>query len=310
MAPSREPSHQASKRNTTPSYTCGVLQIDCGGGYCCPLGQVCFASTSSASTSSSTTWCRLAPGIPGTDQPALLAPGAVDVAASHSTATTTTTTTTSSSSSPPPITTPPTPTQQPFSPPPSTSAGSGYPSPPVDPSSRASPRPIAGTGVAGIVIGVVLLGALLGGSAWSLWRRRRREKERAREDALLAGGLDGGGDEGGVKGFLKGGGGGVVVAERERERRGVGMGMEECEGRGLVDMYAGCNVGKVPGEVPGRVEVVGDGPLLPSPTTTCVVSRKPLASASRRGRGRERGPVYEMDGTSPLARTAARGLTG
>ncbi|KAK0622192.1 hypothetical protein DIS24_g11321, partial [Lasiodiplodia hormozganensis] len=70
MAPS-DPASQGRGRHDIllPRYSCGLLQIDCGGGYCCPVGRVCFNSDDGQPT------CRLAPGIPGTDQPASPAQG-------------------------------------------------------------------------------------------------------------------------------------------------------------------------------------------------------------------------------------------
>lgn len=78
-------------------------------------------------------------------------------------------------------------------------------------------------------------------------------------------------------------------------------------GGGMAYMYGGSNVGVRAGEVPGRVEAEGDGPVvvapLPPPPTHVVVRKE---VPGQRG---ERPPVYELDGSSPLVRTAARRLT-
>lgn len=180
---------------------------------------------------------------------------------------------------------------------------------------------ISGPGIAGVVVGVLILLALVGGSAWSLVRRRRRERER--EASLLPDGGGGGGAAGSdclagffgtakrpttppaqrspsvrgspamqqaeprrsIGGFLRGGGG-------EGGRRSFGGERED----NVVYMYGGSNVGRTPGEVPGRVEAEGDSPP--------VVQRPPPVVPRKKVGSQRRGPVFEMEG-SPVGTGAA-----
>ncbi|KAB2569317.1 hypothetical protein DBV05_g12006, partial [Lasiodiplodia theobromae] len=200
MAPPDPASHRRDIAVLFPRYSCGLLQIDCGGGYCCPVGRVCFNSDDGQPT------CRLAPGIPGTDQPASPAPGGTTTTSSSSSSSSSSTTLSSTTSTPPP----PSSTSTSVSTSTSTSPPSSLP---------LTGTAISGSGIAGIVVGVLLVATLLGGSIWSFLRRRKRE--RVREMAVLPGGggsvSRSGSDD--IKSFFAGG-----TARRAEMEEGLGPG--------------------------------------------------------------------------------------